>query len=91
VAGRRREQGSISTAKLRPRDLATQHRDLVAQDQQYLARHDPAQKLYSVALFADAGAPGPVDPDWPPGSGAPIPEDVAEAGRVFGYRVLPAP
>jgi hypothetical protein len=34
VARRRREQSPISTAKLRPRHLATQHRDLVAQDQQ---------------------------------------------------------
>jgi hypothetical protein len=58
----------------------------------YLARHDPAQKLYSVALFADAGAPDPVDPDWPPGSGAPIREDlVAQAAHVFSYRVLPTP
>jgi hypothetical protein len=34
VAGRRREQGTISGAKLRPRDLATQNIELVAQDQQ---------------------------------------------------------
>ena len=34
VAGRRREQGTISGAKLRPRDLAAQNLELVAQDQQ---------------------------------------------------------
>jgi hypothetical protein len=34
VAGRCREQGPISCAKLRRRALAAQHRDLVAQDQQ---------------------------------------------------------
>ena len=34
MAGRRREQGPISYAKLRRRALAAQHRDLVAQDQQ---------------------------------------------------------
>ena len=34
LAGRRREQGPISGAKPRPRDLAGQHLKLVAQDQQ---------------------------------------------------------
>ena len=34
MAGRRREQGTISGAKLRPRDLAAQNLELVAQDQQ---------------------------------------------------------
>jgi hypothetical protein len=34
VAGRRREQGTISGAKLRPRDLAAQNIELVAPDQQ---------------------------------------------------------
>jgi hypothetical protein len=34
VAGRRREQGTISGATLRPRDLAAQNIELVAQDQQ---------------------------------------------------------
>jgi hypothetical protein len=34
MAGRRREQGPISCAKLRPRALAAQHSDLVAQDEQ---------------------------------------------------------
>jgi hypothetical protein len=33
VAGRRREQGTISGAKPRPRDLATENLKLVAQDQ----------------------------------------------------------
>jgi hypothetical protein len=34
VAGRRREQGTITRAKLRPSDLSTQNLQLVAQDQQ---------------------------------------------------------
>jgi hypothetical protein len=34
VAGRRRQQGTIGGAKLRPRDLATQHLELMAQDQE---------------------------------------------------------
>ena len=34
MAGRRREHGPISRAKLRRRALAAKHRDLVAQDQQ---------------------------------------------------------
>ena len=34
MAGRRREQGTISGAKLRPRHLAAQDVQLVAQDQQ---------------------------------------------------------
>ena len=33
VAGRRREQGTISGAKLRPRDLAAQNIELLAKDQ----------------------------------------------------------
>jgi hypothetical protein len=34
VAGRRREQGTIRGAKLRPRHLAAQHLELVAEDEQ---------------------------------------------------------
>jgi RES domain len=58
----------------------------------YLVRHDPAQRLYGVALFADAGAPDPADRRWPAGDDRELPgELVAEAGRTFGYRVLPPP
>ena len=39
MAGRRREQGTISGAKLRPRDLAAQNLELVAQDQQLDVLH----------------------------------------------------
>ncbi len=54
----------------------------------YLVRHDPAQKLYGIALFGDPGA----DPSWPPGTDRGIPDDViTEARRAFGYRVLPPP
>ena len=57
----------------------------------YLARHDPAQKLYSVALFAPAGGVDAADPAWPQNA-TPIPSAlVDEATRRFGYRVLPAP
>jgi hypothetical protein len=57
----------------------------------YLLRHDPAQKLYGLALFSQAGAPDPADPLWPSGSTA-IPDDViGEAERLFGYRILPTP
>jgi hypothetical protein len=55
----------------------------------YLVRHDPAQKLYGIALFAAAGDGGPA---WPAGSSVAIPDElVAEAARLFRYRVLPTP
>lgn len=58
----------------------------------YLVRHDPRQKLYGVALFGPAGAPAPDDAQWPAGPDDDIPGNlVAEAGRVFGYKVLPVP
>lgn len=58
----------------------------------YLVRHDPAQELYGIALFARAGAPTPADPDWPQERDGPVPDDlVADASKRFGYRVVPAP
>jgi hypothetical protein len=58
----------------------------------YLVRHDPAQRLYGLALFADAGAPAPADPRWAAGLDGDLSgELIAEAGRRFGYRVLPPP
>lgn len=58
----------------------------------YLVRHDPAQQFYGIALFAPAGAPGNSDPAWPSDDDGPLPDElVAEAGRRFGYRVLPRP
>jgi hypothetical protein len=57
----------------------------------YLLRHDPAQRLYGLALFSAAGAPLPSDPLWPAGSGV-IPQGlIRDAERRFGYRVLPTP
>lgn len=57
----------------------------------YLTGHDPAQKLYSVALFGPLGAVAAGDAQWP-ASTEPLPDDVgADAGRVFGYRVVPTP
>lgn len=56
----------------------------------YLMRHDPAQRLYGVALFAEAGAPA--NRLWPAGGDRELPDElIAEAARVFGYRVLPTP
>lgn len=57
----------------------------------YLVRHDPAQQLYGIALFAPVGVA--TDPAlWPPDQDAPIPDDVvAQASRLFHYRVLPTP
>lgn len=54
----------------------------------YLVRHDPAQQLHGVALFA-----APADAaKWPEGDDAAIPDELsAEAVRLFGYRVLPEP
>ena len=58
----------------------------------YLVRHDPAQKLYGLALFGDAGAPDATDPSWPAARDEPLSDDLAAAAaRAFGYRVLPPP
>jgi len=58
----------------------------------YLVRHDPAQQLYGIALFAPAGAPGPADPVWPARDSGAIPDElIAEASGRFGYRILPLP
>lgn len=58
----------------------------------YLLRHDPAQRLVGVALFAAAGAPDPQHRSWPAGNDAAIDRKlIGEAERAFRYRVLPAP
>lgn len=58
----------------------------------YLLRHDPAQKLYGIALFGEPGVPRRKGATWPAGTAGPIPETlVADAGRLFGYRVLAIP
>jgi RES domain len=58
----------------------------------YLVRHDPAQRLYGLALFGSAGAPDPVDPLWPAGRDGELPAElVSHAEATFGYRVLPPP
>ena len=50
----------------------------------YRVRHDPALRLYGVALFGPPGAPSRDDPDWPAGDNRRIPDDLmAEAnGQV---------
>lgn len=58
----------------------------------YLVRHDPAQRLYGIALFAPAGAPKPRDRDWPRQDDGPLPDGLAaEAQARFGYRTIPVP
>jgi RES domain-containing protein len=56
----------------------------------YFLRHDPAQKLYGIALFGDpAGTAGPAEAT---GADAPIPQTlVDEAQARFGYRIVPTP
>ena len=54
----------------------------------YLVRHDPAQRLHGVALFAASDDAA----QWPQGHDDAIPDDLsAEAVRLFGCRVLPEP
>jgi RES domain-containing protein len=58
----------------------------------YFVRHDPGQRLQGIVLFHDAGAVARGSRRWPRGRHDPIPGAViAEAERLFGYRVLPAP
>jgi RES domain-containing protein len=57
----------------------------------YLVRHDPAQRLYGIALFAEPGASSD-HRAWPCERDAAIPDAlIDEASRPFGYRVLPTP
>jgi hypothetical protein len=59
----------------------------------YLVRHDPAQRLYGVALFADAGsAAADLAPSPTKTTQTAIPEKLQQdAARLFGYRILPTP
>jgi hypothetical protein len=56
----------------------------------YFVRHDPAQKLYGIALFGEpADTAGPAEAI---GADAPISETlVDEAQARFGYRLVPTP
>jgi RES domain len=59
----------------------------------YLVRHDPAQRLYGLALFGEPGESRPTAnlEGWE-STDRPIPDDlVSEARRLFDYRVLPTP
>jgi hypothetical protein len=56
----------------------------------YFLRHDPAQKLYGIALFGQADERAGLDQAL--GVDAPIPAELLDdARRRFGYRVLPTP
>lgn len=58
----------------------------------YLARHDPAQKLYGIALLGEAGEQP--QKDWAEAAilDQPLPSElIDEARRRFGYRILPRP
>jgi hypothetical protein len=58
----------------------------------YLVRHDPAQKLYGLALFGEAGELAENDRAEASILDHPIPDElIAEARRRFGYRVVPRP
>lgn len=58
----------------------------------YFVRHDPAQKLYGIALFAEAGSAERDAAAWPAVEDGPIPDELVEAAqRTFGYQVLLAP
>jgi hypothetical protein len=56
----------------------------------YFVRHDPAQKLFGVALFGEAGPSA--EPAGAASVSGPIPEDLVDQARVrFGYRIVPRP
>jgi RES domain len=58
----------------------------------YLVRHDPAQKLYGIALFGEVGEQPDNDRAEASILDHPIPDElVAQARRRFGYRVVPRP
>lgn len=57
----------------------------------YWLRHDPAQRLYGVALFGGPQQPRPGDDRWPDGTDVGIPDTLLADARVFGYRILPPP
>ena len=58
----------------------------------YLVRHDPAQKLFGIALFGEAGEQPDNDRAEAWILDHPIPDElIAEAQRRFGYRVVPRP
>jgi hypothetical protein len=58
----------------------------------YLVRHDPAQKLYGIALFGEAGEQPVNDRAEASILDHPIPDElIAEALRRFGHRVVPRP
>lgn len=58
----------------------------------YLVCHHPAQRLYGVALFADAGFAADLAPSPAKTTETATPEDLQrDAARLFGYRILPTP
>jgi hypothetical protein len=58
----------------------------------YLVRHDPAQKLYGIVLFCEAGERPENDRDEMTILQHPIPDELVEEARQrFGYRIVPRP
>jgi hypothetical protein len=58
----------------------------------YMVRHDPAQRLYGIALFGEAGEQADTNRAEASILDYPIPDELtAEAQRRFGYRVVPRP
>jgi hypothetical protein len=54
-----------------------------------LARHDPSQKLYGIAIFGAAGAAEPAGSHTVSGA---IPDALVDEARArFGYRIIPRP
>jgi hypothetical protein len=58
----------------------------------YLVRHDPAQRLFGIAVFGEPGAAVASGPRCPAGTEAELSDAlIAAARRSFGYRILPRP
>lgn len=58
----------------------------------YFLRHDPAQRLYGVALFGEPGEPTKHDRLWPAPASRDIPDELVQAARrTFGYQIAATP
>jgi hypothetical protein len=58
----------------------------------YFLRHDPAQRLYGVALFGEPGEPAKRARLWPAPVSREIPDELVQAARRnFGYQIVAIP